>query len=153
MKRIIALFTLIAVVASATPVSMTVTTTSVKVLPGKPVLSGVTWTNGITVAQGQVLRYQGQSYMAETAGVKSTEPVPGTTTDGLRWTTSRDRAIATIQNLGTTEVFLSFRGPAESGKGLKLVADAVMSLEDVQTAVHAITASGSTTLGITEVSK
>jgi len=157
MTRILSLITLLCLGLGASlhaaPVAMTVTNTTSVVLPARPVLSGVTWTNGITVAQGQVVKHTGLYYFAETAGVSTNTPSPSATVGLLRPVSKGKRIVATIQNLGSTDTYLSFGAPAVSGKGLKLAADATVTLEDIQTSVSAVTASGSSTLGISEVAQ
>jgi len=151
-KILLALLTT-ATLAAATPAAMTITTNSAVILPTRPVRTGVVWTNGIEVGNGQVLLYENNLYFAESAGTSTNTPVIGTTTARLRHMRSGERAAATVQNLGVIAAFISFDGPAVANKGLKLEPGAAVTLTDVPGAISAVTATSTTTLGMTEVTK
>ncbi len=139
--------------AQSAPVSMAVSDTAVTVLPARPAGSNVVWTNGISVIQGQVISHEGSLFFAESTGTSTNTPALGSTTGRLRSIQKGQRALAVVQNLGSVDVYLSFDGPAVAAKGLKLVPGAVVTLKDISAAVSAVTASGSTSLGIQEITK
>lgn len=139
--------------AQSAPVAMTVADTAVTVLPARPAGSNVAWTNGMTLVQGQVVAHEGGLFFAESAGTSTNTPVIGSTVGRLRSIQRGQRVMAVVQNLGSVDVYISFDGPAVAARGLKIGPNAVVTIEDISAAVSAVTTSGSTSLGIQEITK
>ena len=134
---------------------MLISNTSVKVLPRRGVMSAITWTNGITLVQGQLVTYQNRYYMAEVSGVSSTTPthMSGVTAN-LRFVPSTLRQACIIHNgSDNSTAWIDVDSYAAEYKGFRLPPNATASFEGYQNAFHAIAPSGDLYLSITEVEK
>ena len=136
------------------PISMTVTTNSVKILPMRGMTHATLWTNGIAVAQGNLVENGRRIYMAETNVVAAAvEPTHYSgVANGLRYIPMSFRSLATIQNLSGDPLFLSFDAPAEVNKGLSLSEGGYVTITDVQAAIYGIS-TGSVSVVATELPK
>jgi hypothetical protein len=113
----------------APPVEMSVTTNAVKVLPERNLGRGygTIWSVTNAVAQGDILRWGTEQYMAENAGTLGTNApalsVSGTETNGtviLRYVEKGPR-LGFILMLNTEgSVRVNVNGPAVAGSGIQL---------------------------------
>jgi len=147
MKRLLAALALLALPAMASePLSVTVGTNSTVVLPRRNSI-GATWTAGDPVTQGQLITYaDGLTYMALAAGT-----LPAAPDTNYRRVPSGGRLIATVQNTGSTDIWVSIGSAAQLNKGLKLVTGAVLTLEDVQDRVNIISSAAGGTAVMLDV--
>ena len=146
---------LLLVPAIAMAGSMTITTNSVKVLPAKPILGATAWTNGIAVAQGQIIEHNNRYFMAEAAIASATnEPVHVSGISNNLRAVARDRRKAAILHNGddATDVWINVGGAAAVGSGFRLPAKATATFESYQHDFYAYSA-GSVSLAITEVAE
>ena len=125
---------------AAAPVGMTVHTSSVKLLPRRGIQSATTWTNGIALSQGQMVKNDGYYYMAEATIASATnEPTHlyGTTND-LRFVPSTLRKACVVQNQSTNNVYLNLDTDAEASKGMLLYPKVALTFQGYQNAFYVL---------------
>ena len=152
MKSLLTAVLLLATIATsllASPGSHTVTTNAQTVLPARPILAAPAWSTNTTAVIGDVYKTQdGTYYMALAAGA-----LPAAPTASYQRLFPRDRAFATVQNTGATDIWVAFGAAAVSGAGLKLVPGAVVSVRDYQGLVSTVSSAAGGTVATTEVPK
>lgn len=114
---------------AAPPVEMSVTTNAIKILPERNLGRGygTVWSATNSAAQGEILRWGTEQYMAENAGTLGTNApalsVSGTETNGtviLRYVEKGPR-LGFILMLNTEgSVRVNVNGPAVAGSGIQL---------------------------------
>jgi hypothetical protein len=123
------MFLLVMAAIAAPPVEMTVTTNAVKILPERNLSRGhgTVWSNSAATAQGEIIRWGTEHFMAENAGTLGTNApalsVPGSETNGtvvLRYVEKGPRLgfVLMLNTEGSVRVHLN--GAAVSGKGIQL---------------------------------
>lgn len=113
----------------APPVELQVTTNTIKILPERNLGRGygTVWAATNAVAQGDILRYGTDQYMAENAGVLGTNTpalsVPGTETNGtviLRYVEKGPRLGFVMMLNSEGSIRVNLNGAAVPGKGIQL---------------------------------
>lgn len=149
------LVSLVALVVAEAPIGMTISTTSVKIMPRRGTRGATAWTNGIALAQGQMVKNDSLFYMAEATIASATnEPLHsyGSTND-LRYVPSVQRKYCLIQNNSTNDMWINVNSPAELNKGTKLEPGVIMTFEDLQDSIHALAEVASSLIVGMDVSK
>lgn len=109
--------------------AVTVTAGGVKIVPERGVSRPLVWVDGLTVPQGLLVSHEGAVYMAE----ESTATTPSPDNAAYRSLLSNlPRSQVTLYNSGNGDVWLSFGGPAETGKGTLLAAGDQLFIKDYQ---------------------
>ena len=143
MKRILALLFIPALVFAA-PLSRTLQTNSVCIVPLCGSVSWIPWTNTIPVAAGDLIKSAaGRTYMAVVAGTSTNEPShaigDATTLDALRWyAVPQGRQGVVIRSQSAAPVYISLGVPAVNGAGERLLSNEVFRVENYQGAIYAI---------------
>lgn len=140
MRKLLIAFLLFAGVrASALPdFAIPVGTTSVKVAPERGTQNATAWTNGIAVTQGQLVKYQQHFFMAETNVTSSTTAPAADPTHFRALQGNRVRESLTICNTGANTIWVNIGAPARDGYGIRMPTGYVITIEDMQAAVHAV---------------
>lgn len=124
--------------AMAGDFQMSVSTNSVKIAPERN-RNAPAWVSGSSVPQGQVLKHNGQFFMAETAETNSVTAPPGNANMRKLYGNPKREALV-ICNAGTTTAWLNVGAHAVTNRGIMLVAGAVASFSDINEAVYAVSA-------------
>jgi len=166
MKYLVTLLTMVAGIALAgdAPVSITVGTNSVQLIPQRPAnTTRLTWQTGVTNSPGQVVKYNGNYYFTALGGVSSTNAPTHTTgeaSDGVvtwRYVTpgKRGGVMVSVKTSGG-KADLSFgQDSASITNGFRLTGEGHAIIfgrdDNFQGEIHAISADGNdVVLGIQE---
>lgn len=149
MKCLIALvLSVLSLTVGAAEFGVTVNTSSVKVAPERGVFDATLWTNGMAVAQGQLVRYHKAFYMAETAIVSSTNtPYPGGSEFRALENDSLRESLV-LCNASDNTIWLNIGGPARLNAGVRLSPGWSIVLDDIQASVFAISSTASLLTGV-----
>lgn len=152
--KIMALLALTATMAlAAPPISMTIGTSSMVLVPRVPIGDAIQWTNGIAWPQGQVMKNADVFYMAQTSIVTSAAaPVHSQgVVGGVRQVSPRSRKLLVVQNMSTNLVYLSVDSTAVVGAGLLLPANTSFTFPECLNSVSAIANVNGSAVGVLEI--
>ena len=142
------LLSLVCTMAMAAPeFGMVVGTDSVKVAPERGTMNATAWTNGIATAQGQLFKYSGLYFMAETAEASSTA-LPMTNSLMRALSGNKQRSSLVLCNASTNTVWLNIGGAARTDAGARLSPGWSIVLDDIQAPVFAISTADSLLTGV-----
>ncbi len=151
MKKLylIALSLFTATMALASPGAHSISTNAVTVLPARPISNAPVWSTNTVAAIGNVFLYTDyQNYMAKASGA-----LPAAPDSNYVKVFSGSRGFATVQNTGTTDIWVAFGTAAVLDSGLKLVPGAVVSVKDYQGLISTVSSAAGGTVATTEVPK
>jgi hypothetical protein len=147
-SKLVALFLLACATAFAAPeFGVTVGTSSTKIAPERGTMYAVNWTNGIAVAQGQILSVGNAFYMAET-GMVTSATAPAADANYRALGSNLNRASLVLCNTSANVVWLNIGGPAALNKGIRLPAYWSIVLDEIQAPVFAISTASSLVTGV-----
>ncbi len=135
----------------ASPWAHTVSTNAQTVLPSRPIMAAPAWSTNTVAVIGDVFQYSDGAYhVALAEGALPATPSPAASYPRI---SKGPRGFATIQNTGSTDIWVAFGEAAVSGSGLKLVSGAVVSVKDYQGLVSVLSSAAGGTVATTEVPK
>jgi hypothetical protein len=136
--------------------NMALSTSSQKFLPARGIGAATQWTNGIALAQGQIVENNGYFYMAEILIASSVnEPVHMSgVANNLRFFNHNARKAVMFQNTDTAiSVWFNLDKAAVSGEGIKLEPLQTITFMGFQSAFFAIAESGTPTISYIDINR
>jgi len=147
---VLALATTLVTAAFSEPLSATVGTNSVVVLPPRNVINAAAWSEGYAATQGQLLKASdGTIVMALVSGALPADH----NTDNYRRVPAGDRLLATVQNVGLTDLWVAVGRLAVSGKGIKLYPGGAVTLENINAPVSVVSSAEGGEVAMLDVTK